>query len=154
MKLPSHTSESFIEQLKICSALWGSCYPEDREYETIWEVEGGIYTLIDVCDGGSVSFQVEGLLSRYALSIKVDVTIDMLPEGELRDDKYYCYFKRDMWVGDLRSKLEEFKVLMYEIFYQDGEGFFAHDLKFIDLSVKYLQEGNNCTAGACSSLPD
>lgn len=147
--------ESMI-RLHMLAAIWGTCYPEDREFVTIWKpAESGQLDLDDAADHGAYSFQVEGLIVRYAMGTYKSVDPALCPNVNI-DQAYTWSILRTDWKPEMATPelWEQLRSDLYKAFYQDGSGFFAHDLKFADLAIDWLKTGVMVEAGRCSRLPD
>lgn len=153
----THTTSNHKESL-LClymlAAIWGCCYPEEREFVTVWEpTETNYLKLADAADHGAYSFQVEGLLVRYAMHIYQTVDPVLLPQVQEADAYIWSILRAD-WKPEMATQelWEQFRSDLYAAFYQDGKGFFAHDLKFADLAINWLKSGSQVEAGCCSGL--
>ncbi|WP_455233189.1 hypothetical protein [Geopseudomonas aromaticivorans] len=142
-----------VNRLRMLAAIWGCCYPKDREFVTVWRsTDDSCLELSDAADRGAYSFQVEGLLVRYALHICNAIPISDLPD--VRDLKWLI--ARSDWSPSYASE-EDWNQLrndLYAAFYSDGAGFFAHDLKFADMAINHMKAHSTVVAGSCSRLPD
>lgn len=143
-----------IQRLVMISAMWGCCYPSDREFDTIWRLtEEGHLHLIDAASNASVSIHVEGLLVRHLLTHNPypnELAIDF------KDGIGRLTLKRSLWHIS-RATDEDWEHLR-KTFYNEYAGnensIFLNDLKFIDLAIDWLQSGNPCMADSCSKLPE
>jgi len=139
------------KKLRMLAAIWGCCYPQEREFGTVWRSEGACLVLDDAADSGAYSFQVEGLLVRFAINLCSAVPAAELPE--VRECKWQI--SRGDWAPNFASEddWEKLRKELYAAFYQDGAGFYAHDLKFADLAIDHMKAHNSVVAGSCSRLP-
>lgn len=147
-----------IKTLRMLAAIWGCCYYEDREFETIWQesiYDSSHFSLVNVADNGAYSTQVEGLISRYAMHICKSIPANDLPvTKEVQDFKWKI--KRSDWSSSQVSEndWEMLRIGLYEAFYNEGRGFFAYDLKFADLAINYMKEHDVVVASSCNKLPE
>ena len=140
--------------LHMLAAIWGCCCPEAREFVTVWEpTETNQLRLADAADHGAYSFQVEGLLVRYAMHTYQAVDPALLPQVQ-EADAYTWSILRSDWNPEMATQelWDQLRTDLYTAFCQDGQGFFAHDLKFADLAINWLKTGAMVEAGCCSSL--
>ena len=141
-------------RVRMCAAMWGVCYSNDREFDTDWKsVENGLLVLADAAENGLYSWQVEGVLVRHLVSRPPMINYFNLSAGE--DGHAQHMIKRSDWTSDLANEAqwEVLRADLYGQFYDGGSGFLAHDLKFADLAIDWLKAGRPCEASTCSKLP-
>jgi len=149
--------KSFIQQqtnpllLQMLAAIWGCCYEAGREFDTQWELnEAGNLRLDDAADKGLYSFQVEGLLVRFAVVAYNDVPLAALPLVSA-DSGFAWSIKRADWNPEMASP-EVWEQLRSDLHAHFGGGFFSHDLQYSDLAINRLKSGAEVVASSCSSL--
>lgn len=162
----------FARLLRMTAAAWGTNYPADRtasgEFSMIWKRGGdGLLRLVDAADSGSGSLQVEGLYVRHLLYRNAGVSgADAgrpvtgeefwfeKAERRLGKNLVFSLIRRSDWTPGEASpdEWERFRSDLYANFYEEGAGFFAHDLQFADLAIDWLKSGKAVTAGVCCKL--
>lgn len=165
MEKPSYTAEQFDKALKMCAAIWGVCYPADREFDMTWKQaeDSDNFILADAADNGVYSFQVEGLLCKYVVNTCRGVPAAMLEQfptiAEPGSTKTHL-LPRSAWKPEIASDedWEALRKLFYWAFFDHGKhkggGFHAHDLLFADQAIDWLKSGKVCEAAVCSKLPE
>lgn len=151
----SNQHESLL-RLHMLAAIWGSCYPEEREFVTVWApTDTGQLKLADAADSGSYSLQVEGALVRYAMNTCKAIDPEQLPQVQ-ESTEYTWSILRSDWKPEMATPelWEQLRKDLYAAFYKDGQGFFANDLKFADLAIDKLKPGGLVVASSCSRLPE
>lgn len=141
--------------LQMLAAIWGCCFPEDREFVTEWELTfSKRLKLADAADHGAYSFQVEGLLVRHAMGTYRSVDPALCVDVTSGQGFTWTILRSD-WKPEMATpeRWEQLRGELYAAYYEDGKGFFAHDLRFADLAIDRLKTGALVEAGSCSRLP-
>ena len=149
--------KSFLQQqtnpllLQMLAAIWGCCYGAEREFDTLWERnEAGNLSLDDAADKGFYSFQVEGLLVKFAVAAYNNIPQEALPMVS-EDSGLSWIIRRADWSPEMASP-EIWEQLRSDLHAHFGGGFFSHDLQYSDLAINRLKGGADVAASSCSSL--
>lgn len=148
---------SFMQQqtspllLQMLAAIWGCCYEADREFDTLWELnDAGNMSLNDAANNGFYSFQVEGLLVKFAVAAYNDIPQEALPLVSANSALSWS-IKREDWCPEMASP-EIWEQLRSDLHAHFEGGFFSHDLQYSDLAINRLKSGAHVVANSCSSL--